>query len=315
MIAGSRLIAAWAAVSSTVYAAPSNGRSACTDVHVRVDTPSDAVSSRALLERVVVELSTRTPEACDSRSEARVVIEWLSTATARIRVRLTTPERQIEQSRDLDLTPVAADGLPMAVAIAVDDLLDEVRARAASAPPALREPADETYSESEGKQRAPAGPEPSPWQLGSRLSAQWFASGVTLFGPDAVLRWTANALATASLRVGLRAVVDGATTARQLSMPSAGIGFGVHSRSDSLIGAEVEVRLDALGEATRGGHFRGALAPGFSVVGEARLDGGIRIVVDSGFQAAWPALRLAGPGRATLDDVGLNVGLSLLVDL
>jgi hypothetical protein len=158
-------------------------------------------------------------------------------------------------SRDVDLGPIPADGRPLAIALAADELLRASWAELAlrtAPPPAVPVPEQVTRLVEEAPPPATRRPASPRVELGVAFAWEQFAFGTALYGADARLGvWLARRIALEG-RFGLRtaggsvAASDGSV---QTSAWSAGAGAAVTLTplpSDPVWGIDAVVRFDVM---------------------------------------------------------------------
>ncbi len=176
---------------------------------VRIDVqpdPNDPTLGRRTMEQIFSELAENAA-ACartDDAPSPSIVVEWIPPHRARIRVVLQTKRKDYEIQRNLELEGVPPDGLPLAVAIAADELVialfDRMASEPSEPPPAPPRPPPPVR---------PSEPPPAPplprVEFGLRLAAEQLTSGLGMAGPDATIKFFVTAHAQVVLRAGLRA--------------------------------------------------------------------------------------------------------------
>jgi hypothetical protein len=184
---------------------------------VRIDVqpdPHDPSLGRRTMEQIFSELAENAA-ACAGTDDApspSIVVEWLPAHRARIRVVLQTKRKDWEIQRNLELEGVPADGIPLAVAIAADELVITLFDRTASEP--VEPPPPPTAPPAAPAKVEVAAPPALPRvEFGLRLGVEQLTSGLGMAGPDATIKFFVTAHAEVVLRAGLRApwlVGDGA---------------------------------------------------------------------------------------------------------
>ncbi len=182
-------------------------------VSVRVAPFADAAISRRIESEIASELGSTPSRPCwhlpgESRGpDIEVDVRWYDRSRARVTIVAITPQRVHYGVRDLDLEKLPDDGIPLAVAIATDELLETIGEQLAHAPVLQPPPRDAPPA----PPPAPSPPPPPPHRrlgFGPAAAIDVLGSGVALVGPDARLLVPLTSSVALSLRVGSRVAAD-----------------------------------------------------------------------------------------------------------
>ncbi|CAN5741175.1 hypothetical protein BH09MYX1_BH09MYX1_31810 [soil metagenome] len=219
---------------------------------LRVDVepaPNDKALSRRTLEQIFSELAENA-SACEGASDEApspsIFVEWLPPHRARVRVVLQTKRKDYEIQRNLELDGVPADGVPLAVAIAADELVVALFDRAASE--AIEPPRSPVKVVPPPVAPRPVIPEPALPRLlfGLRLGFEQLTSGLGMSGPDARIAFVVTRHAEVVLHGGLRLpwlIDDPGRTPSSASRFGTEVRLGTDVRGD--LGISGSIGIDA----------------------------------------------------------------------
>ncbi len=260
-------------------------------VSVQVAPFADRRVSRKLERAIASELEAPRCWPLAEGGEALSIgieVRWPERTRARLVIVVITPHRVHHGIRDLDLQKLPDDGIPLAVAIATDELLGAISEQIAhepvTAPAPLAPPMEPSSSP------APHSSHP-PRQIafGPAAGLDLAGSGLVLVGPDAQMLVPFTSGLALALRVGPRAFVDprahaplrlssawvaGATL--RIGPQTSRAGFAVSTGVDALamrIHGERESAFEGLAVARVGLASFATLAPGLRLTAEAYVGG------------------------------------------
>lgn len=177
-------------------------------IGVRVDPAADASIAPRVEHELTTEFSSKSSPRCwklpaGSEGPALTVeVRWLEGERARVLIVGRTRDRVHSGIRDLDLHGLPPDGIPLAITIAADELIETIGEQIAELrpEPKLVLPAPATTAS------APPPPPPPPRRLsfGPSFAFDVVGSNIVLVGPDARLVVPLTTNIGLSLRLGER---------------------------------------------------------------------------------------------------------------
>ena len=228
----------------------------CPALPLQVDvepTAWDEALARRITEKLFSELRPRSSCTGDNAARAasvRVAVRWTEpSARARILVELRTPTKCLQALRELDVDRVPEGGLPLAMAIAADELLGALREQAAREP----EPPPRPLLDIVIVPAPPPAPAPRPrvdrFGVGARVVIDAFTSGLVLSGADTVAEIAVAPMVDVGVRFGPRAVLAASWPEREgtrlrSAFVAAGFGrLGLSRQKDAIgLASTLEVR-------------------------------------------------------------------------
>ncbi len=170
-------------------------------------------------------------------SLVRVAVRWPSERHAEVSVEIRWGNAGRAAVRGIDLTEIPPDGHALAVAIASTELLDELLAHRAPAPPSLP-------PRPRPLRAAPAVPREPFGAFGIATSFVAFSHGPLLLGPDARLSFTVTPRLDVDVHFGVRAPFNSLVPATTYVF-GAGLGIAPRPMSERL-GVMGRVRVDGV---------------------------------------------------------------------
>lgn len=289
-------------------------------VSVRVAPFADATISRRIESEITSELGSRPSTPCwrlpaESRGpDIQIDVRWYDRSRAKVTIVAITPQRVHYGVREIDLGKLPDDGIPLAVAIATDELLETIGEQLAQAP-ALQPPPQVAT-----RAPAPARPPPPPpptrrLAFGPAAAIDVLGSGIALVGPDAQMLVPLTSSVALALRVGARVSTDPPSRAARASgawIAGGALRVGPHGRRSGL---SVSAGVDATTLKITGRTDTSAETLAIARVGVGAfvvLAPGLRLTADAYFGGALGSVRAqVGPEQSRSFGQGVGGGGSV----
>jgi hypothetical protein len=220
-------------------------------VGVRVAPFADTTISRRIESEIASELGSTPSTPCwrlpaESRGpDIQIDVRWYDRSRAKVTIVAITPQRVHYGVREVDLGKLPDDGIPLAVAIATDELLETIGEQLAQALPPPPPPQAATPAPAPTRPRPPATPTRR-LAFGPAAAMDVLGPGIVFVGPDAQLLVPLASSVALALHVGPRASTDphSQAAARATGAWIAGGAFRVE-RHGARSGLSVSAGIDA----------------------------------------------------------------------
>ncbi len=281
---------------------PARGEGPCArrpEVRIAVEGAQSPALSRKLMEQIFAELSEQASDDCQSPpAKASVSIEWPVPEHGRVHVTLEQFDKSFDGVRDVDLTRVPKDAIPLALAIAADELLlalhERAQAEARATVPASNGSA--TPAAPNAQERLPEPTSRTRFSLGVGPVLEYASTprlGLVGVGQDLAFHW--QPWFAVSAHATLVAPLAGSDAGRGIVSP--GLRIHVGTPNDKPVGLEGFLGLDLLASLRAGDVVLG-VEPHAGTTLRARVAARTELFVEL-VVGVVPATLRAAPSRTT----------------